>query len=312
MRKAKERTGEPRRILLLSGGGAFGAMQVGMMRPFMAAGFRPDIVVGVSAGALNGTFLANNWSLDGLSALSDIWLTVDRRDIFPSKRTAQLLHIVAGHDRLHPHDGLRGLIERVAPVSDIGMSEIPIHVGATNLVSGEVAWFSRGDTADVLLASCSLPGLFPPVKIDGTPYIDGGVVSNVPWGFASSLEPTEIVCLDASATADLKTPDTALGVLLRSFTHARAALQSMERSMVSQHVRVWHVKSPTRSGDQGDFGHAADLLAEGEALALEILSNKPYPSVPETQTEAEYVVPEGFAYRVFRRKSKEKRNANGS
>lgn len=300
------------RVLLLSGGGAFGASQVGMLRPFIESGFKPDIVVGVSAGALNGCFIASNWSIGGVDELSEIWLSVGKKDIFPSGKTAQILHIVAGHNRLHQHDGLRGLIQRVSPVSDLGLSPIPVMVGATDLVSGEVAWFSSGSPADVLLASCSLPGLFPPVPIDGRLYIDGGVVSNVPWGFVSSLSPSEILCLDAGATLDSKAPETALGVLLRSFAHARITLQNIERSQISPETPVWHVKSPLRYGDQGDFSHAAELLKEGEALSRSILQVQPYPCVPESGNEAECVGPRRFADRVFKRKSKKERNANGS
>ena len=60
------------KVLLLSGGGAFGALQVGMLRPFIESGFKPDIIVGVSAGALNGSFISNNWELDGLDSLAEI------------------------------------------------------------------------------------------------------------------------------------------------------------------------------------------------------------------------------------------------
>lgn len=300
------------KVLLLSGGGAFGALQVGMLRPFIESGFKPDIIVGVSAGALNGSFISNNWELDGLDSLAEIWSSVAKRDIFPSRKTAQLLHIVAGHNRLHQHDGLRGLIERVSPVADLSHSVIPVKVGATNLVSGDVRWFSQGAPSEVLLASCSLPGLFPPVEIDGVFYIDGGVVSNVPWGFVNSLAPSEVVCLDAGATLDDKTPDTALGVLLRSFAHTRAALQSIERSLISSEVPVWHVKSPVRYGDQGDFSHASTFIKEGESLSRSLLESQPYPSVLSLRDEAECIAPRRLADRVFKRKSKGKRNAYGS
>lgn len=303
---------EGKKVLVLSGGGAFGALQVGMLRPFIESGFKPDVIVGVSAGALNGSFISNNWEIDGLDNLAEIWSSVGKRDIFPSRKTAQLLHIVAGHNRLHQHDGLRGLIERVAPVSDLSHSVIPVKVGATDLVSGDVRWFSQGALSEILLASCSLPGLFPPVEIDGVLYIDGGVVSNVPWGFVNSLCPSEVVCLDASAALDDKTPDTALGVLLRSFAHTRAALQSIERSLIPSEVPVWHVKSPMRYSDQGDFSHSSTFVKDGESLSRALLEAHPYQSVLSLRDEAECIAPRRLADRVFRRKHKGKRNVYGS
>jgi len=63
-------------------------------------------------------------------------------------------------------------------------TEIPLEVVATSLVDGSEHWFTSGPIVDSVLASAAIPGIFPPVEVEGETFIDGGVVNNVPIGRA--------------------------------------------------------------------------------------------------------------------------------
>ena len=68
---------------VLAGGGSLGAVEVGMLRALAAAGVRPDLIVGASAGAINGAHFAGDPSVAGVAKLEQIWRHVNRRDVMP-------------------------------------------------------------------------------------------------------------------------------------------------------------------------------------------------------------------------------------
>jgi NTE family protein len=130
---------------------------------------------------------------------------------------------------------------------------------------------------DVLTASCALPGVFPPVDVEGATYIDGGVVSNVPWLKALSFEPAQIVCLDVSLdSSSSATPESALGVLIRAFGHSRIALKEMEQALVPEDIPVWHITCDLSHVGSGSFSKSAQLTKDGYAAASSYLAERPY------------------------------------
>lgn len=268
------------KVLVLSGGGSYGAAQAGMLKAVVESGFVPDHIVGVSAGALNGAAIAQDFSLSSVESLCQAWSNTSQRSVFPSRGFAQLLHAVRSQQSLQPSHGVRRLIESFGPVAelpDLSASHIPLHVGAVDLVSGHVRWFSTGPCMDVLTASCALPGVFPPVSVEGTLYVDGGVVSNVPWLKALSFSPAQIVCLDVSLDSSTSAaPESALGVLLRAFGHSRHALKEMERASVPAETPVWHITCDLAHVGSGSFAKSAQLTQDGYEAAKAYLEKHPY------------------------------------
>ena len=86
-------------VFVLSGGGGRGAAQVGMLTELLAAGVRPDALVGTSVGALNATFLAADPCLDQARDLADRWTTLRSRDVFPGTAWSKVNHLL--HRRAH-------------------------------------------------------------------------------------------------------------------------------------------------------------------------------------------------------------------
>jgi NTE family protein len=146
---------------VLGGGGSLGATQVGMLQALLESGFRPDLVVGTSIGALNGAYLAGHPDLAGMRSLGHLWSSVRRPDVFRINVRNLLGGFLGRRDRLFEAIGLR----RVISQADLGFARleeapVPVHVVATDVVTGAAVVLSDGDATDVLMASSAIRAFF--------------------------------------------------------------------------------------------------------------------------------------------------------
>ncbi|MEO7000320.1 MAG: patatin-like phospholipase family protein, partial [Ktedonobacterales bacterium] len=213
---------------VLSGGGARGALQVGALRALLEYGERPDVIVGTSIGAWNGVMLARTPSLAGVEQLARIWrsltptkvllgrdpyalpltpyVTASPQALAGALVVAAIGRVTRGYPSLYSDAGLRLLIN--AHLHDVTFEELPIptRVIASNLSNGELAIFAHGPVEDPLLASSAIPGVFPPMRIDGQTFVDGGAMENSGVDAALALGARRIFILDVgydeSVTAD--------------------------------------------------------------------------------------------------------------
>jgi predicted acylesterase/phospholipase RssA len=137
--------GPVRTAFVLAGGGSFGAIQVGMMHSLAAHGISADMVVGSSVGALNGAYYAGDPTLKGILQLETIWRGLHRRDVFPlTWRT--LLGFIRRRDFLIPHDGIEKLIDDHLPYRNLQDAKLPVHIVATDMVTGDSVVMSEGSS----------------------------------------------------------------------------------------------------------------------------------------------------------------------
>ncbi|NLA35825.1 MAG: hypothetical protein GX868_09060 [Actinobacteria bacterium] len=234
---------EPTNVLVLSGGGIYGAAQAGMLRALIeGSSWRPDVIVGTSAGALNGSWVASEFSSDAAHRLSEIWCRFDSGGVFPQRGFAQLLNVIRRRPSVQDGARLRSLIAELCPAERLEDLGIPLHVSATNIRTGLPHWFSTGVAREVLYASAALPALVPPAIIDGVAFVDGGVVANLPVQRAAELGGQSIVCLDVSACGTDDLPRTALGMLTRSFSIALNAATDAFVEAVSSDRELWRIR----------------------------------------------------------------------
>jgi NTE family protein len=207
---------------VLSGGGAFGAIQVGQAQALLEGGIVPDLIVGCSVGAINGSFVAVDPDPARLARMAATWERLKAGDVFPTRSPRALVNLVGGRDHLCDPAGLRQLVEQACPAPDLAELAVPFVAVTTNLDTGAPAWFSAGDPRPAITASASVPGLFPPVVIHGQRHVDGGVLTPVPVRRAQQLGASEIWVLDVSARGRLAGARRGpLGVVLESFEVAR-------------------------------------------------------------------------------------------
>lgn len=252
----------PKTAFVFAGGGSFGAVQVGMLHALVAHGVKADFVVGSSVGAINGAYFAGDPTMEGVVQLEKLWLGIQRNDIFPvSWRTAA--SFLWRRDFLMSSAGLRNLIERHLPYRRLEDAKLPVHVVATNLLSGAAVVLSRGSAADAIIASSAIPAAFAPVAIDGRYLVDGAITSNTPVAVAIGLGAERLIVLPTGFACALQDPPNgALANALHALTLLIARQLVAELELVDKVIDFAIV--PTlcpRIGSAYDFSRSADLIA---------------------------------------------------
>lgn len=205
---------------VLSGGGSLGAVQVGMLRAITDAGVQPDLLLGTSAGAVNAAFVSGHGtSRKSLADLASIWQGLRRRDVFPIRPGGAALAVLGRRASLCSNDALRDLVAAHLPFRRLEDAPIPLHVVATHALSGDEVLLSTGDAVDAVLASAAIPAVFPPVEIDGVPYVDGGIANNAAISHAVGLGADRVVVIPTGFACALeRAPKSMLGAALHALT----------------------------------------------------------------------------------------------
>ena len=202
---------------VFTGGGSLGAVQVGMLRVLLASGVQPDLVVGASVGAINASYFACLPTAEGVASLETLWSKLRRSDIFPFT-LASALGLLRHPGNLVDPTGLRRVIETNLPCAKLQDTTIPLAIMATDL-QGIGVRLTAGPAVDAILASTAIPGIFPPVAIDGEPLMDGAVAANTPMRPAAELGASRIIILPTGYACALKEPPkTPVGKALHAIT----------------------------------------------------------------------------------------------
>jgi NTE family protein len=264
--------------VVLSGGGALGAVQVGALKALAEHGIRPDFLVGCSVGALNAGFFGCDPTVERAEALDRLWMSLTSADVF-GKGHAVVGHLIRRHTHIYDPDALHALIRRGMTVDDLGKTAVPVHVVTTNLHSGEPEWWSSGDPVSVLSASACLPGIFPPVSFADDLHVDGGVTCPVPVMRALELGADRVWLVDVrgGSVGRRDSRMTALDVLLLSFSITRDALV---RNLPTDPRVVRLPRYETGPMDLRDFSRTRELIDGGYARTMELLDATHQPSLP--------------------------------
>ncbi|GLE54682.1 patatin-like phospholipase family protein [Mycobacterium montefiorense] len=262
---------------VLSGGASLGAVHVGMLLGLAGVGERPDLIVGTSVGAVNGGWIASRPDLPGIRGLAELWISLSRKEIFPAHPVAGALGMLGRRSHLVPNTGLRRVLTDKLEFTRLEDAPIPLHVVATDVVSGTDVLLSSGNAADAIAASAAIPGIFPPVRINGRDLMDGGVVNNTPISHAVALGADRVWVLPTGYSCDLPaSPTTAVNMALHAMTlalnHRLAA--DIERFEQAVDLRVVHPLCPIATSG-ADFSHAATLIERSHAATREWLAAHP-------------------------------------
>lgn len=195
-------------VLVLQGGGALGAYQLGVYQAMHEAGIEPDWVIGTSIGAINGAIIAGNPPAQRLDRLRQFWHRMEQNALgFAAvpRALANLITMGQGipaffepnlpawwnpdarvgveHASYYRTAPLRTTLDTLVDFKHLNARHTRFTVGAVNARSGAMRYFdSRREAlgAEHVMASGALPPAFPAVRIDGEPYWDGGIYSNTP------------------------------------------------------------------------------------------------------------------------------------
>lgn len=252
--------------LVLSGGGSKGALQVGLHRALCELGVRPDLVVGASVGALNGALIAAGV---GPRRLAEGWDRTSRSSVFRPDwsvlwRWRSVQSLFSG-----PHFG-RFIDDRL-PGRTFEELEIPLHVVATHLRSGEACRLSEGDLGEAIRASCAVPGLLPPVELHGgVPHVDGSLGDNLPVAMAKELGAGRVLAMNCRTCDRCEVVAPGLAETLgRAFSIAADCTLRRMRNRYAGDPDVLLLQPELGERIQAlDFSHGARLAEEGYRWAL--------------------------------------------
>lgn len=178
----------PRTAFVLGGGGVLGAAEVGMLKALLEAGITPELVVGTSIGALNGALLAAEPNRAGIDRLEAIWVHAVRDGPLNQSLRTRATAIAANRARAASSpEPLRRLLVENLHVERIEDLPVEFACVAASIERAAEHWFTSGPIVPAVLASAALPGMFPPVEVDGEHFLDGGLVNSIPLDRARKM-----------------------------------------------------------------------------------------------------------------------------
>jgi len=212
MNLASELRSHGQQVLVLQGGGALGAYQVGVYQALHEAGIEPDWVIGTSIGAINAAIIAGSLPEERIDRLNEFWRRVEHGHGFdhalpaaaasffrnwttivgglptfftPNPSAFGNVHATLGAEEAayYSVDPLRATLSDLVDFDRVNDGDVRLTVGASSVTTSEMRYFdSRDMPLDLrhVMASGALPPAFPAVRIDGDLYWDGGILSNTP------------------------------------------------------------------------------------------------------------------------------------
>jgi NTE family protein len=195
----------PKTAFVFAGGGSFGSVQVGMLRALLSHRVTADMVVGSSIGAMNAAYFAGMPTSEGVERLAGIWRSLRRQDVFPiTWRT--MLGFIRRRDFLISADGVRRLIDTHVPYRNLEDAKLPLHVVATDLLSGGTIVLSKGPVAQAIVASTAIPAAFAPVQLENLYLADGAITCNTPVRVAVACGARRLFVLPTGYACALEAP----------------------------------------------------------------------------------------------------------
>jgi NTE family protein len=243
----------PAKVAVVLGAGASkGFAHIGVLKVLEGQKIPIHMVVGTSAGSLVGCLYASG--LDAFQ-IQDMALRIEKKDVI---------------DYTIPDNGfikgekLEAFINK--SVRSMPMEKLPLrfYAVATDIATGQEAVFVSGNTGKAVRSSCSVPGVFQPVKMSGKTYVDGGVVSPVAVEVARRYDADVVIAVDISGGIDGEVPEGAMDTILKSVDvmYSRIAEHQLRKADVVIRPNVRNIGST-----EMEKRHQAILEGEKAAFA---------------------------------------------
>ncbi len=240
--------------LVLGAGASKGFAHIGVLKILETNRVPVNMIVGTSAGSFVGCLSAYGYDAFQLQRLA---IAIDKGEI--ADLTVPDNGFIKG-------EKLAEYVNRTLRNTPIEKLRIPFFAVATDVQSGQEMVFGRGNAGAAVRASCSIPGVFRPVRIGDRYYVDGGVVSPVAVDAAKRLGADVVVAVDVSADVGGPPPESTMETIMQSISimYARLAAIQLGRADVVIRPRVGHIAA-------ADFSKRHEAIMEGEKAAVEAL-----------------------------------------
>jgi NTE family protein len=212
------------------------------------------MIVGTSAGSLVGSLYAYGYDAFRLQSLA---MSVDRSDVIDM--TIPDIGFIKG-------EKLENFVNRTIRNTPIEKLRTRFYAVATDVSAGEEAVFATGNTGRAVRASCSIPGVFQPVKVASRTYVDGGIVSPVAVNAARGLGADVVIAVDISGGKSGAVPQGTIDAFLLAvdIMYANISAYQVAKADVVIRPKVGHIAS-------SDLSRRHEAILEGEKAAMEAL-----------------------------------------
>ena len=238
--------------LVLGGGSARGIAHIGVLKVLKSQNIPIDKIVGTSMGALIGAAYSVGIPIEEMEKKSLKFSA--KRLIDPTMPTMGLL---AG-DRLEA--AIRDIIDK----KSFADCRIPTAIVTTDIENGEEVVHEKGDLVKIVRASCSWPGIFNPVKIDGRLLCDGGIKDSVPTKIARALGADYMIAVDVGFCVRRGKIENIFQMILQAFQITGEELNRYQASEADVVIKV-----DLGDTDQAAFNRAAGIIKKGSEAAEE-------------------------------------------
>ncbi len=246
---------KPAKIALVLGAGASkGFAHVGVLKILEANKIPVHMIVGTSVGSVVGSIYAYGLNAFELQKLS---FSIEQKDI---------VDLTIPDNGFIKGEKLEEFVNKTLKNTPMEKLKIPFYAVATEIQSGQETVFGRGNTGQAVRASCSIPGVFRPVKIGDKVYVDGGVVSPVAVEAAKRLGADVVIAVDISASTERTPPGNTIETLLQSINIMYSKLAAIQLSQADVVIRpkAGHIGS-------ADFSKRHEAILEGEKATIEVM-----------------------------------------
>lgn len=247
---------KPAKIALVLGAGSSkGFAHIGVLKILESNKIPIHMIVGTSVGSAVGSLYA--YGIDAFS-LQKLAISVNQGDIVDP--------LIIPSNGFIKGEKLEEFINKWVKNTPMGKLKIPFYAVATDLEKGQEMVFGKGNTGVAVRASCSIPGIFRPVKISDKIYVDGGVVSPIAVEAAIRFGADVVIAVDVSTGADRTQPEGTIETLLQSINVMYSKLGAIQLAKADVVIRpkVGHISS-------ADFSKKHEAILEGEKAAIEAL-----------------------------------------
>jgi len=255
---------KPAKIALVLGAGSSkGFAHIGVLKILESNKIPIHMIVGTSVGSAIGSLYAYGYDAFELQKLS---FSIEKGDI---------VDLAIPDNGFIKGEKLEEFINKALKSTPMEKLKIPFYAVATDIQSGQEVVFGRGNTGQAVRASCSIPGVFRPVKIGDKMYVDGGVVSPVAVNTAKKFGADMVIAVDISTEVEQTLPGNTVETILQSLNIMYSKLASVQVSKADVVIKpkVGHIGS-------ADFSKRHEAILEGEKAALEAL-----PKIKEIVTQ---------------------------
>ncbi len=236
--------------LALCGGIAYGVAQIGVLKALEKAGVKVDCLAGTSAGAIIAAAYASGIPV---SRIEEIGVNTNWGELFSFRPSRKGL-VSSGP--------IETYIQKYLKVDNFEQLKKPLAVVATDICSGDEVIFTRGALDKAVRASCSIPGIYSPVELEGRQLVDGGMAENVPVKALKSLGADVVIAVNLFGHHQVFPPaSNVFQILMRVwyfFVREESAWREQSDVVIEPDLRLF---------DLFDFSAGREIIAAGEKEA---------------------------------------------